>query len=130
MIRKFLGRGFSGRLFRPAPSKVIPLKGHRIPRERISRRVGLVHVMCGAETVEVATFRGSADSGTDERQTTDEHGRILRDNVFGSLEDDARRRDFTVNAMFYDPAREEVLDYHRGVPDLNARRLRMIREAG
>jgi len=92
----------------------------------IGRRFRLVHVMCGSETVEVATFRGSADSGTDERQTTDEHGRILRDNVFGSLEDDARRRDFTVNAMFYDPVREEVLDYHHGVPDLKARRLRMI----
>jgi len=95
----------------------------------IGRRFRLVHVMCGSETVEVATFRGSADSGTDDRQTTDEHGRILRDNVFGSLEDDARRRDFTVNAMFYDPVREEVLDYHHGVPDLKARRLRMIGDA-
>jgi poly(A) polymerase len=95
----------------------------------IGRRFRLVHVMCGSETVEVATFRGSADSATDDRQTTDEHGRILRDNVFGSIEEDARRRDFTVNAMFYDPVREEVLDYHHGIPDLKARRLRMIGDA-
>jgi poly(A) polymerase len=187
MIRKFLGKVFSGALFRPARSKVIPIKVHRIAREGISRcarttcetlqqhghaayvvggavrdlllgrdpkdydvatsaspeqvramfrrsriigrRFRLVHVMCGNETIEVSTFRGSADSGTDDRQTTDEHGRILRDNVFGSLEDDARRRDFTVNALFYDPVREEVLDYHGGVPDLKARKLRMIGDA-
>ena len=46
--------------------------------------------------------------------------------MFGSLEDDARRRDFTINALFYDQVREEVLDYHRGVADLKARKLRMI----
>jgi poly(A) polymerase len=82
--------------------------------------------MCGSDTIEVSTFRGSADSNDEGEQHTDEHGRILRDNVFGSLVDDARRRDFTVNAMFYDPVREEVLDYHGGVADIKARRLRMI----
>src|SRR5204862_1497094 len=87
--------------------------------------------MCGSETVEVSTFRGISsgpDDVDDAEQTTDEHGRILRDNVFGSMEDDARRRDFTINAMFYDPVREEVLDYHHGVRDLKARRLRAIGE--
>ncbi|MEP7096122.1 MAG: polynucleotide adenylyltransferase PcnB, partial [Dokdonella sp.] len=86
----------------------------------IGRRFRLVHVMCGAETVEVSTFRGvaGAEAEEDGDHKTDEHGRILRDNVFGSMEDDARRRDFTVNAMFYDPVREEVIDYHQGLADI------------
>ena len=96
----------------------------------IGRRFRLVHVMCGAETVEVSTFRGDSGGGADSaaggQQTTDKHGRILRDNVFGTVEEDARRRDFTINAMFYDPVREEVLDYHDGVADIKARKLRMI----
>ena len=94
----------------------------------IGRRFRLVHVMCGAETIEVSTFRGNAGDAAaeDGDHTTDEHGRILRDNVFGSMEDDARRRDFTVNAMFYDPVREEVIDYHDGIADIKARKLRMI----
>jgi poly(A) polymerase len=94
----------------------------------IGRRFRLVHVMCGAETIEVSTFRGNAADAAEEDadHSTDEHGRILRDNVFGSMEDDARRRDFTVNAMFYDPVREEVIDYHDGVADIKVRKLRMI----
>jgi poly(A) polymerase len=94
----------------------------------IGRRFRLVHVMYGAETIEVSTFRGVADAAAanDGKHSTDEHGRILRDNVFGSMEDDARRRDFTVNAMFYDPVREEVIDYHGGIADIKAKKLRMI----
>jgi poly(A) polymerase len=96
----------------------------------IGRRFRLVHVMMGAETIEVSTFRGpsvvGAEAGGDSAQSTDEHGRILRDNVFGTVEEDARRRDFTINAMFYDPVRQEVLDYHDGVADIKAKRLRMI----
>ena len=92
----------------------------------IGRRFRLVHVMIGAETIEVSTFRGNAVDADDSVQSTDEHGRILRDNVFGTVEEDARRRDFTINAMFYDPVRQEVLDYHDGVADIKARRLRMI----
>jgi poly(A) polymerase len=92
----------------------------------IGRRFRLVHVLCGPEVVEVSTFRGAhtpeeADSGH-----ADEHGRILRDNVFGTQEQDATRRDFTVNALFYDPASQEVWDYHGGVADLKRRQLRMI----
>ena len=186
MIRRFLGRVFSGKLFKSAQPKVIPFKTHRIASDHVSRcalktcellqqrghpayvvggavrdlllggipkdydvatgatpeevraifrrsriigrRFRLVHVMCGAETIEVSTFRGVAgveatDAGD---HSTDEHGRILRDNVFGSMEDDARRRDFTVNAMFYDPVRGEVIDYHDGVADIKAKKLRMI----
>src|SRR5215470_14228813 len=86
----------------------------------IGRRFRLVHVMCGAETVEVSTFRGGI-SDDEEEHARDEHGRILRDNVFGSQEEDALRRDFTVNALFYDPATEEILDYTTGVADLEKR---------
>src|SRR3954462_2698523 len=88
----------------------------------IGRRFRLVHVMMGAETVEVSTFR-AADPDTSEK---DEHGRVLRDNVFGTEEEDARRRDFTVNALYFDPATEEVIDFHGGLADLKKRMLRVI----
>src|SRR2546429_3782970 len=88
----------------------------------IGRRFRLVHVMMGAETVEVSTFR-AADPDTAEK---DEHGRVLRDNVFGTQAEDARRRDFTVNALYYDPATEEVVDFHGGLADLKKRMLRVI----
>ncbi len=88
----------------------------------IGRRFRLVHVMLGQETIEVSTFR-AADSQTAEK---DAHGRVLRDNVFGSMEEDARRRDFTVNALYYDCKTGELIDYHGGLADLKKRRLRMI----
>ncbi|MBI1965434.1 MAG: polynucleotide adenylyltransferase PcnB [Betaproteobacteria bacterium] len=96
----------------------------------IGRRFRIVHVMCGPETVEVSTFRGAnagANAGEEGgARVADEHGRILRDNVFGNQEQDATRRDFTINALFYDPATQEVWDYHGGVADLKRRRLRLI----
>ncbi len=88
----------------------------------IGRRFRLVHVMLGPETVEVSTFR-AADTQTAQK---DEHGRVLRDNVFGSQAEDARRRDFTVNALYFDPATEEVIDFHGGLADLKKRLLRVI----
>src|SRR4051812_2857988 len=88
----------------------------------IGRRFRLVHVMLGPETVEVSTFR-AADPDTAEK---DEHGRVLRDNVFGTQQEDARRRDFTVNALYFDPATEEVVDFHGGLADLRKRLLRVI----
>jgi poly(A) polymerase len=91
----------------------------------IGRRFRLVHVMLGGETIEVSTFRG-ADPQTAE---TDEHGRVLRDNVFGTQEEDARRRDFTVNALYFDPLSEEVVDFHGGLADLKKRLLRVIGDA-
>ncbi len=90
----------------------------------IGRRFQIVHVMMGAETLEVTTFRGTLD----EKTKTDEHGRVLHDNVFGSQAEDAARRDFTANALYYDPATEAVLDYHHGVADLKQKTLRMIGE--
>jgi poly(A) polymerase len=99
----------------------------RFRRSRvIGRRFRLVHVMCGPETVEVSTFRGGGGEDDGDERVSDEHGRILRDNVFGTQEQDATRRDFTLNALFYDPASQEIWDYHDGVADLRKRRLRMI----
>jgi poly(A) polymerase len=88
----------------------------------IGRRFRIVHVLFGAETVEVSTFR-TADLTDAE---TDEHGRVLRDNTFGSIEDDATRRDFTINALYYNAADETVIDYHGGVGDLRKKTLRII----
>ena len=90
----------------------------------IGRRFQIVHVMQGGETLEVSTFRAAHDADTQK----DEHGRVLRDNVWGSLADDAARRDFTINALYFDPATETVLDYHHGVADLKQKTLRMIGE--
>lgn len=91
----------------------------------IGRRFRLVHVMFGDETIEVSTFRGSHLGEGDDNKVADS-GRILRDNVFGNQEEDAVRRDFTANALYYDPATEEVLDFHNGVADIQAGVLRMI----
>ena len=91
----------------------------------IGRRFRLVHVMHGSETIEVSTFRALGGDKVD----TDEHGRVLADNVFGEQYEDATRRDFSINALYYDPASGEVLDYHDGVRDIRKRRLRMIGDA-
>ncbi len=91
----------------------------------IGRRFQIVHVMWGAETVEVSTYRAHfTKEAEDDKQ--DAHGRVLSDNVFGSQAEDAVRRDFTVNALFYDPVREEVWDFRHGVKDLVAKKLVMI----
>ena len=88
----------------------------------IGKRFQIVHVMFGQDLLEVTTFRGAgADSAP-----KDEHGRVLRDNTFGLQHEDALRRDFTINAMYYNPATQEVLDYHGGVEDIRAKTLRMI----
>ena len=87
----------------------------------IGRRFRIVHVMFGRETIETSTFRAIQTDAE-----TDEHGRVLRDNVYGSQQEDALRRDFTVNALYYDPISDQVLDYLGGVDDLRQRTLRMI----
>ena len=90
----------------------------------IGRRFRLVHVLWGNETIEVSTFRGHHLAEGD--ALTNDSGRIIRDNIFGSLEEDAVRRDFTANALYYNPANEQVLNFHNGVADLKANLLRMI----
>ncbi len=88
----------------------------------IGRRFQIVHVMFGQEIIEVTTFRGASS----EAAPKDEHGRVLRDNTFGEQHEDAVRRDFTINAMYYDPASQTVLDYHHGVADIRSKTLRII----
>ncbi len=102
-----------------------PEEVHKVFRRSrlIGKRFKLVHVMFGEETVEVSTFR--ARTATE----TDEHGRVLRDNIYGTREDDAIRRDFTINALYYDPASETLLDYHNGLRDLQRKSVRIIGDA-
>jgi len=88
----------------------------------IGRRFQLVHVVFGQEIIETSTYRAPSS----ETQQTDAHGRILSDNVFGTRQQDAERRDFTLNALYYDPSTEVVIDYHHGVDDLKKRVVRMI----
>ncbi|WP_375177727.1 polynucleotide adenylyltransferase PcnB [Marinobacter mobilis] len=96
----------------------------------IGRRFRIVHVLFGREVIEVTTFRGNAtdntdDSASDQRKTS-EHGLLLRDNVYGSMEEDALRRDFTINALYYCIRDFTVIDFAGGVDDLNNRQLRLI----
>lgn len=89
----------------------------------IGRRFRLAHVVFGPEVIEVATFRAQSEDG-DRRQS--EQGMLLRDNVYGGIEDDAIRRDFTVNALYYNIADFSVVDYVGGLEDLEKRQLRII----
>ena len=112
----------------------------------IGRRFRIVHVVYGRgrehEVIEVSTFRAYLDNAaaeqvkgnerTSKRQlegvqhAVDASGRVLRDNVWGPQDEDATRRDFTVNAMYYDPETQIVVDYHGGIQDAKKRTLRMI----
>ena len=112
----------------------------------IGRRFRIVHVVYGRgrenEVIEVSTFRAHLDSsqasqvGGNERTSKNElagmkhavdaSGRVLRDNVWGPMEEDAARRDFTINAMYYDPQTQVVVDYHHGIKDAKKKIIRMI----
>ena len=90
----------------------------------IGRRFRLVHIRFGREIIEVATFRSHvADSPRNELSS---QGRILRDNTFGDIADDALRRDFTANALYYDIENYSILDYTQGLADIESRSLRLI----
>ena len=91
----------------------------------IGRRFRLAHVVYGREIIEVATFRANEDDGSGSREMGDE-GRIHRDNVYGTIEDDAVRRDFTANALYYAIEDFSVRDYVGGFEDVQARVLRLI----
>ncbi len=88
----------------------------------VGRRFRLAHILFGREVIEVATFRANHNAET----AVDDAGRILRDNVFGTIEDDAIRRDFTVNALYYDVSNFTVIDYVGGMQDLEARQIRLL----
>ncbi len=116
----------------------------------IGRRFRIVHVVFGrgrqdrglSEVIEVSTFRATLDAAAAEQvagnekssrsdlagksHVVDAEGRVLRDNVWGPQIEDAARRDFTINAMYYDPLREIVVDYHGGIRDVKKKLLRMI----
>ena len=99
----------------------------------IGRRFRLAHVRIGPDIIEVATFRSTPhgvvddvdEDNSDDAHVAD-HGQILRDNVFGTIEEDAARRDFTVNALYYHPGDQTVIDYVGGVADIEAGVLRTI----
>ena len=90
----------------------------------IGRRFRLAHVVYGREIIEVATFRANSDDGSGDREVED--GRLVRDNVYGSIEDDAVRRDFTCNALYYAIEDFSVRDYVGGYQDVQARTMRLI----
>ena len=90
----------------------------------IGRRFRLAHVVFGREIIEVATFRANSDDGSGDREV--ENGMLVRDNVYGSIEDDAVRRDFTCNALYYAIEDFSVRDYTGGFEDVMARRMRLI----
>ena len=112
----------------------------------IGRRFRIVHVVYGRgrehEVIEVSTFRAHLDNRAAEqvkgnektskselagmKHAVDSSGRVLRDNVWGPQDEDATRRDFTVNAMYYDPESQYLVDYHGGMQDAKKKTLRMI----
>ena len=101
----------------------------------IGRRFGIVHVRFGREVIEVTTFRGHHSSGDDRSPATggnhsrqSDKGLLLRDNVYGTLEEDAVRRDLTVNALYYDAGKFEVFDHVHGLQDLQDRLVCIIGE--
>lgn len=97
-----------------------------IPKSRlIGRRFKIVHVRRGREILEVTTFRGHSDSGEKESKT----GRLLRDNNFGSMLEDAERRDFTINALYYHPSTNTLLDFVGGINDIKANKVVIIGKA-
>ena len=91
----------------------------------IGRRFRLAHIFFGREIIEVATFR-SAHEGEDSDGVQDDAGRILRDNVYGDIEGDVWRRDFTINALYYDIANFSIVDYTGAMEDLKNRQLKLI----
>jgi poly(A) polymerase len=91
----------------------------------IGRRFRLAHVYFGYDIIEVATFRGKALEANEDHKHSEE-GMILRDNVYGTLAEDVMRRDFTINALYYNIADFSLVDYVGGMADLQAKRLKII----
>ncbi|MEP0354251.1 polynucleotide adenylyltransferase PcnB [Paraglaciecola sp.] len=94
----------------------------------IGRRFRLAHIVFGREIIEVATFRGHHQNNDDESKLSkqSDHGQLLRDNVFGSIEEDAQRRDFTINAMYYNIADYSIRDFAGGMQAIKNRKIALI----
>lgn len=97
----------------------------------IGRRFQIVHVRFGREIIEVTTFRGSHDNNDEQckqKSSANDHGMLLRDNVFGTVEEDAERRDFSVNAFYYSGENSAVYDFANGLQDIDGKKIRLIGE--
>lgn len=92
----------------------------------IGRRFRLAHIMFGRDIIEVATFRGHHQEPSKNVAQQSKEGMLLRDNVYGSIDEDAERRDFTVNSMYYSIADYSIHDYARGMEDLDDKLVRLI----
>lgn len=93
----------------------------------VGRRFRLAHIIFGRDVIEVATFRGHHDDNESGHiSKSNAEGRLLRDNVYGTIDEDAERRDFTVNALYYDISDYSIHSYGGGLNDLNNAVIRMI----
>ena len=98
----------------------------------IGRRFRLAHIVFGREIIEVATFRGHHDNASEQEKSCkktskqSEDGMLLRDNIYGSIDEDAERRDFSINALYYSAKDFKVYDFANGVQDVNDRVIRLI----
>ena len=105
------------------PEQIVALfRGARI----IGRRFRIVHVRMGREIIEVTTFRGSHKTDDSNESKTSNRGLLLRDNVYGTLEEDAVRRDLTVNALYLDVVNNTILDHLNALEDIDQRLIRVI----
>ena len=89
----------------------------------IGRRFKLVHVFNRSELIEVATFRSGENKENDGNLVTDRTGKILRDNIWGTLEQDTFRRDFTVNALYYCPVSKKIEDHNSGIKHIRDKKI-------
>jgi len=89
----------------------------------VGRRFKIVHVRFGRDIIEVTTFRAPAKENEGE---VSEGGMLLSDNVWGSFEEDAMRRDFTINALYFDPQTNQITDLVKGMGDIEAKLIRLI----
>ncbi|ODN42877.1 polynucleotide adenylyltransferase PcnB [Piscirickettsia litoralis] len=97
----------------------------------IGRRFRLAHIYFSGEIIEVATFRAditTSENNNNQPHRKTENGQIIRDNVYGTLVEDVWRRDFTINALYYDPQRDVILDYVDGLSDIQTKKIRIIGE--
>ncbi len=98
----------------------------------IGRRFRLAHIVFGREIIEVATFRGHHDGASEQEKSCNkiskqsEHGMLLRDNIYGTIDEDAERRDFTINALYYSTKDFKVFDFANGVQDIKDKVIRLI----